>query len=93
MLDRLVPLDETVINGRAVEQRREISGDGRFIVKHIDIKDDGHHFIERVRLFSRENLVSMLEQAEFRIERSYGDYDGTPLTDKSPRVILFARRN
>lgn len=91
--DRLVPRDETVINGRTVEQRREISRDGRFVVKHIDIKDDGHHFIERVRLFSRDELVSMLEQAEFRIERSYGDYDGTPLTDDSPRVILFARRN
>jgi hypothetical protein len=37
--------------------------------------------------------MSMLEQADFRIERSYGDYDGTPLTDESPRVILFARRN
>jgi len=91
--DRLVPRDETVINGRPVEQRREISPDGRFVVKHINIKDDGHHFIERVRLFSKDELVSMLQQADFRIERSYGDYDGAPLTAESPRVILFARRN
>jgi SAM-dependent methyltransferase len=91
--DRLVPRDETMVNGRAVEQRREISPDGRFVVKHIDIKADDHHFIERVRLFSKDELVSMLEQAEFRIEQSYGDYNGAALTDDSPRVILFARRN
>jgi hypothetical protein len=82
-----------MVNGRAVEQRREISPDGRFVVKHIDIKADDHHFIERVRLFSKDELVSMLEQAEFRIEQSYGDYNGAALTDDSPRVILFARRN
>jgi SAM-dependent methyltransferase len=91
--DRLVPRDETLIRGRTVEQRREITADGRFVVKHIDIKDEGHQFIERVRLFSTEELVAMLERAGFRIERSYGDYDGAPLGDESPRVILFARRN
>jgi SAM-dependent methyltransferase len=91
--ERLVPRDESMVSGRTIEQRREITPDGRFVVKHIDIKDDGHHFIERVRLFSKAELMSMLEQADFRIERSYGDYDGTPLTDESPRVILFARRN
>ena len=91
--DRLVPRDETIINGRSVEQVREISRDGRFVVKHINIKADGHQFIERVRLFSKDDLVSMLEYSDFRIERSYGDYDGSPLTTGSPRVILFARRN
>ena len=91
--DRLVPRDETLIRGRTVEQRREITADGRFVVKHIDIKDEGHEFIERVRLFSTEELVAMLERAGFRIERSYGDYDGAPLGNESPRVILFARRN
>ncbi|HEY3257918.1 MAG TPA: class I SAM-dependent methyltransferase, partial [Gemmatimonadaceae bacterium] len=91
--DRLVPRDETRIRGRTVEQRREITPDGRFVVKHIDIRDEGNHFIERVRLFSREELVVMLERAGFRIERTYGDYDGSPPGSESPRVILFARRN
>lgn len=91
--DRLVPHDETLIRGRTVEQHREITADGRFVVKHIDIRDERKQFIERVRLFSREELEGMLERADFRIERSYGDYDGAPLGDESPRVILFARRN
>ena len=91
--EQLVPRDETMVNGRIIEQRREISADGRFVVKHIDVTADDHHFIERVRLFSREQLVSMLEEADFQIERSYGDYDGKPVGDRAPRVILFARRN
>ncbi len=91
--DRLVPCDETLVGGRRVEQRREITPDGRFVVKHIEIKEEGREFIERVRLFTRAELSSMLEQAGFSIERSFGDYDGTPLTDESPRVIFFASRN
>jgi SAM-dependent methyltransferase len=91
--DGVVPRDQKVINGKSVDVHREISSDGRFVVKHIDIKEDGHHFIERVRLFTSEDLVSMLEAADFHIEQSYGDYDGAALTDESSRVILFARRN
>jgi SAM-dependent methyltransferase len=91
--EQLVPYDESSIAGRKVEQRREITDDGRFVVKHISIKDDGRQFVERVRLFSQRDLVSMLDRAGFRVEKSYGDYDGGPLTETSPRVILFARGN
>jgi SAM-dependent methyltransferase len=93
--DQLVPCDERSIAGRKVEQRREITDDGRFVVKHIVMKDEGRgrEFTERVRLFTREELTSMLERAGFRIEMSYGDYGAEPLTDTSPRVILFARRD
>lgn len=91
--EQLVPYDESSIAGRKVEQRREITDDGRFVVKHISIKDDGRQFVERVRLFSQRDLVSMLDRAGFRVEKSYGDYDGGPLTETSPRVILFAGGN
>jgi SAM-dependent methyltransferase len=90
---QLVPSDERVIGGRVVEQRREITGGGRFVVKHISIRNEGREFVERVRLFSRSELEGMLERAGFRIETSYGDYGGEPLTEASPRVILFASRD
>lgn len=91
--DQLVPYNESSIAGRHVEQRRKITDDGRFVVKHIAMKDEGREFVERVRLFRKDELVSMLERAGFRIETSYGDYGGEPLTGGSPRVILFATRN
>lgn len=89
----LVPYDEASIAGRHVEQRRAVTPDGRFVVKHIAIADEGKEFVERVRLFTKGELVTMLVRAGFSIERSYGDYSGEPLSDNSPRVILFARRN
>jgi len=85
--------DEASIAGRKVEQRREITADGRFVVKRIAIRDEGKEFIERVRLFTKDDLVAMLVGAGFSIETLYGDYGGEPFTDKSSRVILFARRN
>lgn len=91
--DQLVPYDERSIAGRKIEQRREITHDGRFVVKHIVIKDENREFIERVRLFSQSELVAILEHAGLRVEKSFGDYGGEPLTDSSPRVILFARRH
>jgi len=84
--------DEASVAGRKVEQRREITADGRFVVKHITMKGAGKEFIERVRLFTKDELVGMLSRAGFSIETSYGDYGGEPFTDSSSRVILFARR-
>jgi SAM-dependent methyltransferase len=91
--EQLVPYDERSIGGRVVEQRREITGGGRFVVKHISLKSEGRDFEERVRLFARVELEQMLERADFRIETAFGDYGGEPLTATSPRVILFASRN
>ncbi len=91
--EQLVPYDERNIGGRVVEQRREITDGGRFVVKHISLKNEGREFVERVRLFTRQELEEMLDRAGFRIETAYGDYGGESLTDTSPRVILFARRN
>ena len=90
--DELVPFDKQMIGGRSVEQRREITRDGRFVVKHINIPEERREFVERVRLFKQTDLVGMLEVAGFSIEATYGDYAGEPLTESSPRVILFARR-
>ena len=91
--EQLVPYDVNSISGRVVEQRREIAGGGRFVVKHISLRNEGREFVERVRLFTRSELEGMLERAGFQVETAYGDYNGEPLTDVSSRVILFARRN
>ena len=84
--------DDASVSGGRVVQRREITDDGRFVVKHIAIKEEGKEFVERVRLFTKDELVAMLRRAGFSIEATYGDYGGEPFADRSPRVILFARR-
>lgn len=90
--DSLVPYDERRIGDRVVEQRRSISDDGRFVIKHICIRGTDKEYVERVRLFDAGDLTYMLTAAGFAISQSYGNYDATPLSQESPRVILFGTR-
>jgi SAM-dependent methyltransferase len=88
----LVPYDESEIGGRIVEQRREISDDDRFVIKRICIRGTSKEFTERVRLFETADLSGMMGAAGFDVVALYGNYDATPLTPQSPRVILFGRK-
>jgi SAM-dependent methyltransferase len=88
----LVPYDERRIGDQIVEQRREISDDGRFVIKRICLRGTGKEFTERVRLFDPGDLSSMMIAAGFDITASLGNYDGAPLNAESPRVILFGRK-
>jgi SAM-dependent methyltransferase len=88
----LVPYDEREIGGKVVEQRREISDDGRFVIKRICIRGSSTEFTERVRLFEAGDLSHMMEEAGFDITAAFGNYQAAPLTPESPRVILFGRK-
>ena len=90
--DTLVPYDETEIGGKIIEQRREISDDGRYVIKRICIRDGGREFTERVRLFEKEELSQMMAKSGFDVTATLGNYDASALTDESPRVILFGTR-
>lgn len=90
--DTLVAYDESEIGGRIVEQRREISDDGRYVIKRICIRDSSQEFIERVRLFEKDDLCRMLTSSGFRVSDIFGGYDESPETPDSPRVILFGRK-
>jgi SAM-dependent methyltransferase len=88
----LVPYDERVANGIAIEQRRAISSDQRFVEKTITLRETGREYVERVRLFSAADLSRMLEAAGFKVIELVGDYTGAKWTADSPRVILFGSR-
>ena len=90
--DTLVPYDERHIGGKVVEQRREISDDGRYVIKRICIRDENREYTERVRLFEKQELSVMMERSGFHVSAVFGNYDGQPFTDESPRTILFGVR-
>lgn len=90
--DTLVAYDESEIGGRIVEQRRDISDDGRYVIKRICIRDSNQEFIERVRLFEKDDLCRMMVTSGFRVSDVFGGYDELPETPDSPRVILFGRK-
>jgi len=88
----LVAYDERRIGDQVVEQRREISDDGRFVIKRICVRNSNREYAERVRLFDKQELMGMFDASGFRVAKSFGNYDGSPATAEAPRVILFGTR-
>ena len=76
-----------------VRVTRRIGEDGRFVIKEIELRDEGRRFQERVRLFRPDELATMLTDAGLQVLARFGDYDGAPPTPDSPRVILIAVRS
>ena len=72
--------------------QRRFSDDRRFVLKEMHMMDDGRSFIERVRLFTPEELVTMISDVGMNVTQRFGDYDASSLTPESPRVILMAER-
>ncbi len=88
----LVEYDERKVAEQTVEQRRTITDGGKFVQKTISLSGSDKIFIERVRLFSVDELEMMLEESGFSIYARKGDYAGGPITENSPRAILFGVR-
>jgi len=89
---RLVPFQEGMVGDRLVAQERRLSEDGRFVLKTIHLAEEGRSYMERVRLFEREELEGMLRAGGLEPCAAFGDYDGAAYTRSSPRLILVARR-
>ena len=88
----LIPREERAIGSQRVVIERRFTEDHRFVLKEMHLMDDGRRFIEKVRLFTPQELRHMIQAAGLVVHSCFGDYDGSPLSEKSPRVILFAGR-
>ena len=88
----LVPENETIVNGKTIQQRRIVTADDRFVLKTISVMPEGHEYVERVRLYRPDDLQTMLHSVGFKVVQTFGDYAGLPLTSDAPRAILFAER-
>jgi hypothetical protein len=62
--------------------------------KHIRLEqgEDVREFEESVRLFTLTDFEEMYRAAGLRIETTFGDGDGRPYGEDTPRLILFARK-
>jgi len=88
----LVDKDERIENDLRIIQKRWIEGDR--INKEITIRKNGdsNKFFESVQMYSREELINMLENAGMKIQRVFGDYKGSEFSNESPRTIIFAQK-
>jgi SAM-dependent methyltransferase len=90
--DALVTTEERMIGSERVVIRRRLSSDRRMVVKEMRLGDDGRSFVERVRLFTTEDLVHMIEAAGLVVRHQFGDYRGGPAGPGAARVILIGVR-
>jgi SAM-dependent methyltransferase len=84
--------EERQAGDNAVRITRRIGPDGRFVIKEIELRDEGRSFQERVRLYGADELAALLVEAGFAIEARFGDYGGEPPGADTPRVILVGVR-
>jgi SAM-dependent methyltransferase len=90
--ETLVPSDEREVNGQVLRMRRYITSDGRYVLKTVSVPGSEHTYVERVRLFTPDELRQLLERNGFTVTQEFGDYAGGARTASSSRVILFAER-
>jgi len=90
--NQLEPYTETRSNGFHITQIRRIENNR--VEKEITITDarETRIFHESVRLFSKDELVSIFESCSFDVAHIFGSYNGAPLGPNSSRCILFGRR-
>jgi hypothetical protein len=70
-------------------ERKLVDGE-RYIVKEMHLLDDGRKFLERVRLFSPEDLMGLIEGSGLRVTNIFGSYEGEEWTATTPRTIMVA---
>ena len=78
--------------GRDVLVTRRIDTANRFVIKEIELRDEGRRFQERVRLYSADELAALFTDAGLRVAVRFGDYDGAPAGPNAPRMILVGAR-
>lgn len=80
-----------------IVEKRSLESHGKYLVKHASVTDGRtgkrERVEERLRLYTREDLIIMFESVGLTIEETYGDYSRNPfLEGVSERVVVVARK-
>lgn len=91
----LVPQSDREYKGYAIRERRWIDQARRRMNKVIEASLGGEAagtWFESVRLYDEAELRQLLEEAGFHVRTVYGDYDGSPSSDRLPRMIVVGEK-
>jgi 2-polyprenyl-3-methyl-5-hydroxy-6-metoxy-1,4-benzoquinol methylase len=89
--NNLVPSTVDELDGSVITQNRFIEGER--IIKEITVDNNGkiNKYFESVRMFSKDELINMLQKLGFSIIKTFGDFKGKSFElESSPRIIIIA---
>lgn len=90
----LVPASERSGEGFELSERRELADGGRRVQKRVELRRAGEAprtWVEDVRMYEAEEIVQLCAARGMAVERVVGDFDATPFSEDSPRMIALAR--
>ena len=88
--EHLVP-EKRIIGNTLIHEVREIKGDT--VIKMIRVVDPANErvYYERVKMYTKSEMVKMLEQVGLQVEQILGNYAGQPFSQNSKRMILLGK--
>ncbi|NIR51858.1 class I SAM-dependent methyltransferase, partial [candidate division KSB1 bacterium] len=94
VIKNLVPSDYRREDGFEIIQERRYNETDERIEKKITLKEDGkvREYFESVRLYTLNEMEVLLSKSDLVLEKVFGDFDGSPFSEESPRLILIGRK-
>jgi SAM-dependent methyltransferase len=94
VIANLVPSDSKVEGDVEIVQERTYNQENERVEKKITIHSDGvvREYCESVRLYTLDEMNVLLARTGLELLETYGDFDGSPFTPESPRLILTGKR-
>ena len=90
--ERFEPHSERAAGDARVVERRELTGDGRVLIKRVEVSRPGREtvaYAERLRLYTHPELARMLADAGFEVRRTHGDYELGPFDERASERVIF----
>lgn len=88
------PYDEIHNNGYRIIQERRIDHNLNLIIKKIVIKENGDErtYCEKVKLYTKQDFMSMMKHTGFSVVQYAGNYDLKEYKPDSPRLIVIGKK-
>ncbi|OQY27070.1 MAG: hypothetical protein B6244_11745 [Candidatus Cloacimonetes bacterium 4572_55] len=89
----LIPESIRRDHGMLIKEKRRINEEKQRVEKEIILEKKGQQtrYRESVRLFSHVELIEILSSVGLTVIRKFGDYESSPFSDQSSRMILISK--
>jgi len=91
----IIPQEEINLGDIRVTILRWVDEAENRVKKLIKLCDAGQErqYLESVYLYGREDLADMFDQAGLNLQAEFGNYQGAPYSESSPRLIMVGRKS